>query len=120
MALIQQLKNATTPPAEIVFGEAVRSKLKTLSFQDPEKVSDGLSYIWSENQKWQKISASYGGDEKTIKIQLKLIIARRNAIVHEADIDAVSNSKIPITRVEANEVSTFLRKLGETIHALVL
>ncbi|HHM5096269.1 TPA: hypothetical protein ACRL95_005016, partial [Pseudomonas aeruginosa] len=49
MATVQQLAPGSTPPPEIAFEEAVRSKLKLLSFQDPDKVSEGLSLIWAES-----------------------------------------------------------------------
>ena len=39
---------ATIPPKEILFEQEIGRKLSTLTFQDPEKVSDGLAYIWGE------------------------------------------------------------------------
>lgn len=119
MGIVNQLISTTTPPPEVIFEQAVRAKLKTLSFQDPDKIADGLSYIWAENQKWQKISAAMGQDEKTLRTTLKLIASRRNAIVHEADIDPVSDAKIPITRSEAKDIVDLLRQVGETIRSLV-
>lgn len=119
MSVVQQLTSLTTPPPEVIFSQAIRTKLKTLSFQDPEKVADGLSYIWPENQKWQKIAAEIGKDDKVTRTTLKVITTRRNAIVHEADIDPVSDLKLPISRIEANDVATFLREVGEAIHKLV-
>ncbi|MFJ2992370.1 HEPN domain-containing protein [Pandoraea sp. NPDC087047] len=119
LKVVEQLRSPAAPPSEIVFAQTIREKLKTLSFQDPEKVADGLSYIWSENQKWQKISAEMGDDEKTVRTTLKLIVSRRNAIVHEADIDMSAEAKRPIDRQSAGDVTRFLRNLGETIHRLV-
>lgn len=118
MAIVQQLIAPTTPPPEVVFEQAIRAKLKTLSFQDPDKVSDGLAYIWSENQKWQKIAVAIGADEKVTRTTLKVIATRRNSIVHEADIDPISETKFPISRGEVEGVATLLRKVGEAIYAL--
>lgn len=114
-----QLSSATTPPAEAIFEGIVRSKLKVLSFQDPDKVSEGLSYIWAEKQKWQKISAAMGMGEGVAKTTLKLIVSRRNSIVHEADMDAITNEKLPITQAVAEDVSSFLLKAGNAIASLV-
>lgn len=118
MAVVQQLITPATPPPELVFEQTIRAKLKILSFQDPDKVSDGLAYFWNENQKWQKIAAAIGADEKVTRTTLKVIATRRNSIVHEADIDPVSETKRPISRGEVEDVATLIRKVGEAIHAL--
>jgi hypothetical protein len=119
LSVAQQLSSATTPPPEVIFEQIVRAKLKILSFQDPDKVSDGLSYIWPEPQKWQKIATKIGIPEATAKTTLRLIANRRNAIVHEADLDPVTGQKISISKVESNEVSSFLLNLGTAICDLV-
>lgn len=115
----QKLAAATPPPPEVVFEEAIRSKLKLLSFQDPDRVADGLSYIWNENHKWQRIAAGIGLSEQTTRTTLRLIVTRRNAIVHEADSDPISGSKLPITRTESDNVVSFLTDVGHRICDLV-
>jgi hypothetical protein len=50
---------------------------------------------------------------------LKLISTRRNAIVHEADMDPLTNARTPITRAEANDITDFLEKCGTSIVNLV-
>lgn len=119
LELVQQLNDATIPPPEVIFELAMRDKLKILSFQDPDKLADGLAYIWNEKQKWSKIANTIGNDEKNMRTKLKLIVARRNSIVHEADIDPVSETKRLISRGEVEDLGRFLRKVGEAIHALV-
>ncbi|MEO8339507.1 MAG: hypothetical protein ABI604_07265, partial [Nitrospirota bacterium] len=89
------------------------------SFQDPDKVSDGLSYIWNEDYKWQRIATIIGRDEKIARTTLKLITARRNSIVHEADMDPTTHSKLPITRAESNGVASFLLDVGNAVCQLV-
>ncbi len=115
----KQLATATTPPPEVIFEQLVQAKLKIMSFQEPEKVSDGLSYIWPEQQKWAQIAAAVGGNEKNIKTTLKLIASRRNSIVHEADMDPMTHTKLPISKSEADDVTNFLLKLGNAIESLV-
>jgi hypothetical protein len=50
---------------------------------------------------------------------LKLISVRRNAIVHEADMDPLTNAKAPISRDECNDVTDFLLNCGNAIGRLV-
>lgn len=111
---------ATMPPKEHIFEQALFRKFKIVSFQDPVKIGDGLSYIWNEPQKWQKIGAALGMSDAVVKTQLKLIADRRNAIVHEADIDPVTNIKIPIAKNDSESSLIFLQSCGNAIANLVI
>jgi RiboL-PSP-HEPN len=113
------LISATVPPKEYIFEKAIVKKLKIVSYQDPDKVSEGLSYIWEEKQKWKKISEKMMTDDGTAKTTLKLIASRRNAIVHEADIDPSTNHKYSISKLECQSITEFLCKCGEAIVDLV-
>lgn len=114
-----ELITATLPPKEVIFEQTIVRKLKTIAYQDPIKVAEGLGYIWDEKQKWQKIAAEMALDDKTAKTTLRLIVDQRNRIVHEADIDLVTNEKYPISQPECQEVTEFLLKCGEAIVDLV-
>ncbi len=57
--------------------------------------------------------------EEDAKRKQRLIVTRRNAIVHEADLDPVTNQKQTITRAEATDISNFLFALGNRIYDLV-
>jgi hypothetical protein len=114
-----ELISATIPPKEYIFEQAIFKKLKTFSYQEPSKVAEGLSYIWEEKQKWQKISLRMNMDEKTVKTTLKLIADRRNSIVHEADIDPTTNQKYSINKAECEFITNFLSICGEAIVNLV-
>lgn len=114
------LAATAVPPPAVRFEEIVREKLSTLSFQDPTKIADGLSYIWNEKQKWYQIALGLGMSDDDAKRKQKLIITRRNAIVHEADLDPVNNQKQTITRTEAADIANFLLALGNRICDLVV
>lgn len=114
------LMASAVPPPNVRFEQIVREKLSTLSFQDPAKIAEGLSYIWNEKQKWQKIAIGIGISDANSKTKLKLIVTRRNAIVHEAYLDPVSNQKQSITRAETTDISNFLLTLGNRICDLVV
>jgi hypothetical protein len=113
-----QLVNTSTPPPEFVFEKFILQKLKTMSFQTPDKVAEGLSFIWDEKYKWSKISKQLAMDEKTVKTTLKLIADRRNCIVHEADMDPMTHQKYPISKKECDDVTDFLLNTGKAIATL--
>ena len=103
------------PPPEYWFEQEVIQKHKQLSFQDPDKITDGLSLIWDENHKWHKLSESIGIPERDLKTQLKTIISSRNQIVHEADIDLLSGQRNTIDKADIDIVVSFIETLSEAI-----
>lgn len=102
-----------------IFEKAITEKLNFVSYQDPSKISDGLSYITSEKFKWKVIAHSLSMNEQTVKTQLKLIVSRRNSIVHEADINPQNLDKIPIVQSDCEDSINFVLKCGEAIYSLV-
>jgi hypothetical protein len=103
------------PPPEYWFEQEVIQKHKHLSFQDPDKIADGLSLIWDENAKWYKLSQSVGIAENDLKTKLKTIISRRNQIVHEADLDLLSGQRNTIDKADIDAVVPFIETLSEAI-----
>lgn len=114
-----RMQNATIPPAEYFFREAMLNKFKTISYQEPGKVADGLSYIWEESHKWVRISHLLGMSDLDAKKNLKLIATRRNAIVHEADLDPVTHIKQSIDSQIVSDNTHFLEACGDAIDSLV-
>lgn len=119
-SIYNDLISATIPPKEYIFEQAIVKKLKIFSYQDPDKVSEGLSYIWEEKQKWKKIALKMEIDNETAKTTLKLIASRRNSIAHEADINPTTNQKYSISKSECQSITEFLCKCGEAIVDLVI
>ena len=76
--------------------------------------------IWSEKQKWQKIAAAMGQTSDATTTRLRLIVSRRNAIVHESDMDPLSNAKTPIARQEVDDATQFIEACGISIATLVV
>ncbi len=121
---IIERQNITSPPIpddlpEYWFEQEVVLKHKSNSYQDPQKIADGLSLIWEEPHKWQKISGVISSDEKNTKTQLEIIVARRNQIVHEADIDLQTGLRNIISDIDAKESVDFIEKIGTAIFECV-
>lgn len=105
--------------ASLIFEQYVTAKNKTLSFQDPDKISDGLSYIWSEAHKWHAIAAQMGKPENLVRTELKNIAIRRNQIVHEGDYLVTSASRQAIEKADVDEVIDFIEQLGNAVYTLI-
>lgn len=112
---ITSSSSTSIPPPEFWFEQEVNQKNKTSSFQEPEKIADALSLIWDEDYKWQYIAKSMKMKEGDLKKQLKTIIARRNQIVHEADLDLITGNRNTIDKGDISNVVPFIENLSECI-----
>lgn len=110
--------NPETPGS--IYERFIFQKHSYLSFQDPDKISDGLSFVWNANHKWDLIATQMGTDAATLKIQLKLLITRRNTIVHEGDMDPMAYTKLPIAKNTADTWVDLISTCGNTIPNLVI
>lgn len=96
----------------IIFKNIIVKKMQTKSFQQPEKIADGLSFFWDKSQKLEFISKTMNRDERGVRTQLNLIVTRRNAIVHEADIAFGSLNKTPIDYQDSESAQKFVHDFG--------
>jgi len=113
---ISEILRATIPPKEYYFELEIVKKLKFIAFQEPNRIADGLSFIWNEPHKWKIIADTMGLDLSTVKTTLKTISLRRNQIVHEADIDMSTGNKYSIGRGETENVANFILNCGRAIY----
>ena len=111
--------NASVPPSEIIFEQIIKKKFSYKSFMHPDKLADALSIVWSEQNKWQVISMAMGSNRSQVITELKNIYQRRNAIVHEADLDPSTNQKLPILLADSVRIEAFILQLGEKIYQLI-
>jgi hypothetical protein len=102
--------------AVFTFEQQVLQKNGYQAFQDPDKISDALSYIWDEKNKWKVISDAIGMAELDVKTQLKNISTRRNHIVHEGDYPGNLMQRQTIVKDDVIEVVSFIEKVGKSIY----
>ncbi|QKW15743.1 HEPN domain-containing protein [Verrucosispora sp. NA02020] len=93
----------------------IREQHGYLSFQNPDKIAEVYKLI-SDVPIWQEVAKHLGESPDSVKRRLKLIVDRRNKIVHEADTDPT----IPPTRYPINDqlVSDSLDFLESVVDAL--
>lgn len=126
---IQQVNESTpdilqleTP--EYFFEQEVIGKHKHLSFQEPDKIADALSFIWETEKisKWKTIASAFDNpifSEDFVRKKLKNIVSRRNQIVHEADIYFQTNKRSEIDVEDVKDAVAFIYKLGCVIFNFV-
>jgi hypothetical protein len=113
------------------FEEEIIRQHGFISFQDTGKITEGLNLISDRPYKWQHIATLMNvqdslvngkwviKDEKAIKTEFTNIVSRRNAIVHEADADPLTQEKKVIDTTEVKEIVDFIEKLGTAMFDLV-
>lgn len=89
-----------------------------LSYQNSENVAKALALISFEKNKWQIIAKEMGSDKDAIAERLDLIVAQRNRIVHEADIDPVTGDRFKIDCGQTADVVRFIAELGQATFKL--
>ena len=108
---------------EVDFEKEIIHQHSVLAFQHPDKISDALSYIWTEQHKWEAISQKMATpiSPKDLRTKLNNIVVRRNQIVHEGD---CFNLSVPfqqqtISEADVNDVITFVTELVQAISSLI-
>lgn len=105
--------------ASLILEQKIICKNGFLAFQDPNKVADALSFIWNENDKWEKIANRMGWKKNNCTTYLKNIVIRRNQIVHEGDYTDSLLKRQDIFPQDVNDIRIYILKLGEAIYDCV-
>lgn len=115
---IQTYSNMNSSPlmASTIFEQKIILKHSFLAFQDPSKVADALSYIWSDNDKWSTISSMVGMNRNDCVTFLKNAVIRRNQIVHEGDYTDLLSKRQDIYEQDIIDVREFVLKVGRAIY----
>lgn len=124
---IERIRSAATPSAaSSAFDLEVREQLSIATYQDPEKIADGIR-LCSSIELWNAVAAHQGAapaqkvsEAKRLKRQLRAIVDRRNKIAHEGDLQpTLPVTPWPIAQADLALVSTFVGGLVRSIDACV-
>jgi hypothetical protein len=124
---VDRIRTAATPSdASAAFDLDIRTQLSSFTFQDPEKIADGVR-LCSGVELWNEVALKLGASQaekvtkaKTLKKDLSLIIQRRNRIAHEGDLQP-SPPRVPwpIKKADlafvANQIETIVRAIDAIV-----
>lgn len=113
---------ATNAEAAAAFDLEVRNHLSYMTFQDPEKIADGIR-LCSAVELWNEIALHCGATPATknaiakdLKQQLSLVIRRRNGIAHEGDLQpSIPREPLPISQADLIVVGNLIEKIVKAI-----
>jgi RiboL-PSP-HEPN len=120
ISLDRVIRALPNPTSTAWLEEQIRIKNSFQSFQDPDKIADAVR-LFSDKQLWKEVGFIIGQPHEDLKLQLKLIIDRRNKIAHEADMDpSFPGQKWAISEIDVKNIVDFIEQLVETIHQVVV
>lgn len=114
-----ELRNANENDSVVVFRGLVAKAVTYKSFQSPENIADGLSFIWGKSGKWDAIGSILKREGKQCRYILKSIVDRRNVIAHNADVDEVTGDRFPVTAGDAKRVVGFITEVVSAIDVAI-
>jgi len=123
---LDRIRSATNQSeSRAAFDLDVRSQLSSQTFQDPEKIADGIR-LCSTVELWNEVAKKLGATEATkvaqakgIKTNLSLVVRRRNKIVHEGDLQPSSpREPWPVTQADLAFVSTVIEQVVRAVDAV--
>ena len=99
--------------------EAVRHQHGHLAFQHPDKIADAIRLVW-DGELWPTVATSLGKDAGSMKRQIKLIVGRRNRIVHETDRDPTPpHDRWAINRSDVEQSLSTIESIVSTIDRIL-
>jgi hypothetical protein len=124
---LHRIRAAATPSdASAAFDLEVRDRLSYLTFQDPEKIADGIR-LFSNIELWNEVTLKLGATPATkaasakhLKMELSLIVQRRNKIAHEGDLQpSLLREPWPISQADLAVVAELIERIVKTIDTIV-
>lgn len=112
--------------ASAAFDLDVRNQLSYQSFQDPEKIADGVR-LCSTVELWNEVALKLGATQTTkvaqskrLKTDLSLVVQRRNKIAHEGDLQpAYPREPWQITQADLALVSDLIERVVRAVDSVI-
>lgn len=102
------------------FESIIREKHGFLAFQQPDKIAEAVR-LFSPCELWPAVATAMDMTVEATKTRLRLVVERRNKIVHEADLDpSYPGVRWPITPTDATGVVDYVERICKHIHAAVV
>lgn len=101
------------------FESVIRERHSFQTFQQPDKIADAIR-LFSDVNLWQQVALQLGLPEQEVKARLRLIVDRRNKIVHEADVNpSYPDMRWPISKSDVDQSLDLISRIGESIYAAI-
>lgn len=120
LGFVERILEATSVADQLtIFEQEIRRVHGHRSFQRADDISQALSLLGLAAV-WEEVGTSLGLSPVSVRLQLNLIVDRRNRIVHESDVDPSLGigEKYPISYPVVSSVVNFVDLVAHRIHAV--
>lgn len=122
VSLENALNGITDNAGEQWIDSEIRTRNGYRSFQDPGRISEAIRLV-SDISLWVEVSQRMGCAPEEVKEDLRVIVNRRNQIVHEADMIPSPfpfEERWPIDGIMVSDAVDMVEKIAEAIYDAVL
>lgn len=97
----------------------IRERHGYLVFQRPERIAEAVK-LFCTLDLWATVAFRLNLRSQDLQTRLRLIVERRNSIVHEADLDpSYPNTRWPISYSDSRSSVDFVETICETIYSVI-
>ena len=116
------IQGISTPGSDVWLDDQIRARNNRRTFQNPGDISSAIQLV-SNMDLWDSVATHLNLPRQDVTAQLRVIVDRRNKIVHEADSDP-SYGQIgnlwPLSFTLTDDAVTFVEQVVEAVHAVVV
>ena len=110
------------PGSNVWLDDQVRDRLGYRTFQQPDDIAEAIRLI-SNVELWNSVAVQLQSTSQDVRDRLRLVVDRRNKIVHEAD-SSPSYGQIgilwPLNSTQTDDAVAFTESVAEAIHSVVV
>ena len=116
------LQAVSVPGSDVWLDEQIRDRHGRRTFQKPDDIAEGIRLI-SNVDLWNSVAVELQTTSKDVRDRIRLIVDRRNIIVHEADSNP-TYGRIgllwALTATQTDDAVAFIEGVAEAVHTVVV
>ena len=122
VTLAGALQAVSLPGSAVWLDEQIRDRLGHRSFQQPDDIADATRLI-SNVELWNSVAVQLQTTSQDVRDRIRLVVDRRNKIVHEADSNPTYGQigmLWSLTATQTDDAVAFIESVGEAVHTVVV
>ena len=107
--------------SDVWLDEQIKERLGHRTFQQPDDIAEAIRLI-SNVDLWNSVATQLQSTSRDVRDRLRLIVDRRNKIVHEADSNPIYGQigiLWPLSATQTEDVVAFIESVAEAVNAVV-
>ena len=122
VTLAGTLQAVSMPGNAVWLDEQIRDRLGHRTFQQPDDIAEAIRLI-SNVELWNSVAVHLQSTSRDVRDRVRLVVDRRNKIVHEADSNPTYGQigmLWPLSATQTDDAVAFIESVAEAVHAVVV